>query len=165
MKMKHSIRALGLAACVTLSVPVSAAQEDTPSAAATDKREQAEQILRQMLPPDIATGMASSEPAMSFGSEMSRLAFENAYMQLWTRPGLTLRERSLVTISMLIAQGNEHELEVHIASGLRNGVTPEELEEVIYQASAYAGFPKAADAMAIATRVVARERARATEGN
>jgi len=163
MKMKHSIAALCLAACAILSAPVSAAPEDAASAAPSDKREHAAEILRKMLPPDVATGMASAEPASSFGSEMSRLAFENAYVQLWTRPGLTLRERSLVTISMLIAQGNEHELEVHIASGLHNGVTPEELEEVIYQATAYAGFPKAADALTIATRVIERERA--AEGN
>ena len=74
---------------------------------------------------------------------MSRLATENAYEQLWTRPGLSLRDRSMVTIAMLIGLGNEHELKVHIRSGLRNGVTPQEIEEMIYQATAYVGFPRA----------------------
>lgn len=134
------------------------------AADASDKREQATEILRQMLPPDVAEGMSTAQPMTGFGSEMSRLAFENAYMQLWTRPGLTLRERSMVTIALLIGQGNEHELEIHMDSGLRNGVTHEQLEEVIYHATAYAGFPKAADALTIAHRVVSKEREIAVAG-
>jgi 4-carboxymuconolactone decarboxylase len=88
---------------------------------------------------------------------MSRLATENAYEQLWTRPGLSLRDRSMVTIAMLIGAGNEHELKVHIRSGLRNGVTPREIEEMIYQATAYVGFPRASDALAAAAEVVSEQ--------
>lgn len=167
MKSKLSALILGLVGCLLLSMPASAedgkpAASAQPSAAApatTDTRQRATEILKQMLPPDIATGMANAKPRSSFGGEMSRLAFENAYMQLWTRPGLSLRDRSLVTISMLIALGNEHELKVHLASGLRNGLTPKELEEVIYQATGYVGFPKASDALAIASEVVSKEQA------
>jgi 4-carboxymuconolactone decarboxylase len=129
-------------------------------AAAEDRQKRAAEILRQMLPLDVATSMASARPTSGFGSEMSRLAFENAYVQLWSRPGLTLKERSLVTISILIALGNEKELAIHLASGLRNGLTGQELEEVIYHSTAYAGFPRASDALAIATKVVAEESGR-----
>jgi 4-carboxymuconolactone decarboxylase len=167
MKSKHAISALGLFGCLLLAAPASAedakpAATTQPSAAATattDTRQRATEILKQMLPPEIATGMANAKPRSSFGGEMSRLAFENAYMQLWTRPGLSLRDRSLVTISMLIALGNEHELKIHLASGLRNGLTAKELEEVIYQATGYVGFPRASDALAIASEVVAKEQA------
>ena len=122
-----------------------------------EKRRRAAEILRQMLAPDIARSMATAKPTGGFGGEMSRIAFENAYVQLWSRPGLTLKERSLITISILIALGNEKELAIHLASGLRNGLTLQELEEVIYHSTAYAGFPRASDALAIAKAVVAQE--------
>lgn len=136
----------------------SSATQAATKAAAEDRQKRAADILRQMLPLDVATSMASARPTSGFGAEMSRLAFENAYVQLWSRPGLTLKERSLVTISILIALGNEKELAIHLASGLRNGLTVQELEEVIYHSTAYAGFPRASDALAIATKVVAQER-------
>lgn len=170
----RTLSALGLASSMMIAAPAMAADDNRADAAgetasqpqerpgagdaaATDKRKRAAEILQQMLPPAIATGMADTAPRDAFGSEMSRLAFENAYVQLWTRPGLGLKERSLITIAMLIALGNEKELAVHIASGLRNGLTPQELEEVIYHSSAYVGFPRASDALSIATKVIAQE--------
>ena len=172
MKSKRSILAFSVIIGLLITVPAMA--QDTASAppaqplpeqqgVSIDRHERAEEILHQMLPPDIATGMASKSSTASFGSDMSRLAFENAYVQLWTRPGLSLKERSLVTISILIAQGNARELAVHLASGLRNGLTPEEIEEVIYHSTAYAGFPRASDALATAKEVIAQERKEARE--
>jgi 4-carboxymuconolactone decarboxylase len=130
-----------------------AAQAESDQA---QNRRRASEILHQMLSPEIAGSMAAARPTGGFGGEMSRLAFENAYVQLWARPGLTLKERSLITISILIALGNEKELAIHMASGLRNGLTRQELEEVIYHSTAYAGFPRASDALAVATTVVAQ---------
>lgn len=147
-----------LAKVASPSPAVTAAQQQPDSDAA--KRKRAAEILHQMLSPEIADSMASGNTGTGFGAEMPRIAFENAYVQLWTRPGLNLRDRSLVTISMLIALGTPKELDVHVASGLRNGVTPQELEEVIYHASAYAGFPKASEALAIARRAITQQQAR-----
>ena len=59
---------------------------------------------------------------------------------------------------MLIALGNEDELAVHMAAGLRNGLTVEEIEEVIYHSSAYAGFPRAANALKVAKRTIGSEK-------
>lgn len=165
-----------LLGAILMSVPATAQQGGSPtaveppaarggelngsageSASLDHRRSRAKAILLQMLPDDVATSMGSGEPLPMFGGEMSRLAFENSYMQLWARPGISLKERSLVTISMLIAMGNEKELSIHIASGLRNGLTVRELEEVIYHATAYVGFPRASDALAIASKVVAQE--------
>lgn len=129
-----------------------------PPEVAIDRYERAEEIWRQMLPPSIEPWSTDAPSQGSMATTLSRLAFENAFVQLWTRPALSLRDRSLVTISMLVAQGSEKELELHVASGLRNGLTPEEIEEVIYQATAYASFPRASQAAGIVGRVLAQER-------
>jgi 4-carboxymuconolactone decarboxylase len=140
------------------SRPASATETGLKEPAATeDRKARAQAILSQMLPADVATSMGSGENTGNFAGEMSRLAFENVYVQLWTRPGITLRDRSMITIAILIAQGNENELGVHVASGLRNGVTVQELEEIIYHATAYAGFPKVAQARAVTEKVLAAE--------
>jgi len=132
-------------------------EENVADMALEEKHKRAAEVLQNMLSPEIAEAMIKSEASPSFGGEMTRLAYENAYVQLWSRPGLSAKQRSLVTISMLIALGNEKELAVHVAAGLRNGISSRELEEVIYHATAYAGFPKASDALAIAREVLTRK--------
>lgn len=92
---------------------------------------------------------ASASP--NFAAEMGRLAFDNVFASLWVRPGLDLRARSLVTLGILIALRAEDELKVHFPIALANGCTLQELEEVIYHATAYAGFPAANCARAVAT--------------
>jgi 4-carboxymuconolactone decarboxylase len=163
--MKRAILILGVVCGLSLSSPglaeasKPAAAEAGPTAdsARLEREKRAAEIVHQMLPPEVASGMASKRVTGNFGGEMSRLAMENAYEQLWTRPGLSLRDRSMVTIAMLIALGNESELKVHLESGLRNGLTPQELQEIIYQATAYVGFPRASGALAIASKVVAQQ--------
>jgi 4-carboxymuconolactone decarboxylase len=119
----------------------------------SDKREKAREIIRRMLQPEHAAAMESVADDGRFAPEYANLAFENAYVQLWSRPGLSLRDRSLLTLGILIALGNQNELRVHFASALRNGITREELEEVVYHATAYAGFPTASSARAIAAEL------------
>jgi 4-carboxymuconolactone decarboxylase len=124
----------------------------------TDKHARAGEIMRQMLPPENVASMESDEPNSRFGGEFSRLAYEHAYVAHWTRPGLSPRDRSLLTIGILIGLGNQRELRSHCAAGLRNGITEEQLEEAIYHATAYAGFPMASSALAVASEVVAERR-------
>lgn len=119
----------------------------------TDKKQQAMDLIAQMLPPETAKLMAENKPE-GFGSELSALAFDNVFVNLWTRPGLSPRDRSLVTVSILIALRAHEELHFHLPAALRNGVTREELEEVIYQASGYAGFPAAASAQQLAKKIL-----------
>ena len=85
---------------------------------------------------------------------MSELALRNVFAEIWTRPALDLRARSLVTLGILIALRAEGELRFHIGIALNNGVSVAEIEEVLYQASAYAGFPAANTARAIADEVL-----------
>ena len=87
----------------------------------------------------------------NFASELGRLAFESVFSRLWVRPGLDLRARSLLTLGILIAMRAEDELKAHFPIALANGCTLQELEEVIYHATAYAGFPAANCARAAAT--------------
>jgi 4-carboxymuconolactone decarboxylase len=77
-----------------------------------------------------------------FCSDLGQIALDNAF-KLWVREGLDLRARSLVTLGILIALRAYEELRVHIPIALQNGCTLRELEEVIYHATAYAGFPAA----------------------
>jgi len=106
-------------------------QDAGETAATSEKYRRAGEIIRQMLRPEVVTAMERKEPSPMFGGELPRLAFENSMADLWTRPALSLKERSLITLGMLIALGVENELRTHFESGLRNGLTVEQLEEII----------------------------------
>jgi 4-carboxymuconolactone decarboxylase len=80
-----------------------------------------------------------------------------AWGSVWTRPGLDRRTRSVVTLTALTALGREGELELHIRGALRNGLTPDEISEILIHTSVYAGVPAANAAFAIAQRVIASE--------
>ncbi|MBB5689996.1 4-carboxymuconolactone decarboxylase [Roseomonas alkaliterrae] len=85
---------------------------------------------------------------------LRHLSEEFPYASLWTRGTLTRRERSMVTIGMLVALSQHHELRGHLVGALNNGCTPEEIAEVITHACAYAGFPAAIAAMRTAEEVL-----------
>lgn len=85
---------------------------------------------------------------------LRHLSEEFPYATLWTRGTLTRRERSMVTIGMLVALSQHHELRGHLVGALNNGCTPEEIAEVITHACAYAGFPAAIAAMRTAEEVL-----------
>jgi len=93
----------------------------------------------------------AAESSLNFAAEMRQLAFENVFSKLWIRPGLDLKSRSLVTLGILIALRAHDELMVHVPIAIANGVTIPELEEVLYHATAYAGFPAANSARRVAT--------------
>ncbi|MGH7763764.1 MAG: 4-carboxymuconolactone decarboxylase [Candidatus Dormibacteraceae bacterium] len=78
-----------------------------------------------------------------------------AWGEIWTRPGLDLRTRSCITIAMLVALNREQELALHLQGALNNGVTADELKEVLLQTAVYCGVPAANAAFKIAARVVA----------
>jgi 3-oxoadipate enol-lactonase/4-carboxymuconolactone decarboxylase len=77
-----------------------------------------------------------------------------AWGDVWSRPGLTRRERSLVTLAALVSLGAEHEVAMHVRAGLRNGLTRTELAEALLHTSLYAGLPRANRAFAIAQQVL-----------
>lgn len=121
----------------------------------SDPRREGLEVLAQMLP-DLLTD--DPEPDMraaeQFGSGLGELSLENVFGRLWSRPGLDRRSRSLVTLGILIALRSEDELRIHLTIALRNGLDRRELEEVVYHASGYAGFPAAATAARIGHEVL-----------
>ena len=78
---------------------------------------------------------------------------EYAWGSVWTRPGLDRRSRSLVTLTALVARGHHEELAMHLRAALRNGLTVEEIGEVLLQTAVYCGVPDANTAFRIAQRV------------
>ena len=77
-----------------------------------------------------------------------------AWGEIWARPGLDRRTRSCITLTALIALGRDHELEMHIRAARRNGLTADEIKEVLLQSAIYCGVPAANGAFAIAQRVL-----------
>jgi 3-oxoadipate enol-lactonase/4-carboxymuconolactone decarboxylase len=80
-----------------------------------------------------------------------------AWGDVWSRPGLDRRSRSVAVITALIALGHEEELAMHLRAALRNGLTVDEITEVILQSAIYCGVPAANTAFRIANRVFAEE--------
>jgi 3-oxoadipate enol-lactonase/4-carboxymuconolactone decarboxylase len=81
-----------------------------------------------------------------------------AWGDIWTRPGLDRRMRSAITITALVALGHENELAMHVRAGLRNGLTPDEIKEILLHSAIYCGVPAANSAFAIANRVLDEQR-------
>ena len=80
-----------------------------------------------------------------------------AWGEIWTRPGLDRRTRSCITLTALVAGGHEQELALHIRAALRNGLTADEIKEVLLQTAIYCGVPAANSAFAVAQEVLAEE--------
>jgi 3-oxoadipate enol-lactonase/4-carboxymuconolactone decarboxylase len=78
-----------------------------------------------------------------------------AWGDAWSRPGLPRRDRSLITLAALVTLGAEHEIAMHVRAAITNGVTPEELGELLLHTALYAGLPRANRAFAIAQQVLA----------
>ena len=92
-----------------------------------------------------------------FTADFQDLITRYAWGEIWTRPGLDRRTRSCITLTALIAGGHEHELGLHVRAALRNGLTPDEIKEVLLQAAVYCGVPAANAAFAIAQEVLNEE--------
>jgi 3-oxoadipate enol-lactonase/4-carboxymuconolactone decarboxylase len=80
-----------------------------------------------------------------------------AWGEIWSRPGLSRAERSMVTLTALVVLRQDEELAMHLRAALRNGVTPEQISEVLLHTAVYAGVPAANRAFAVAARVLGEE--------
>lgn len=78
-----------------------------------------------------------------------------AWGEIWARPGLDRKTRSCITLAALVALGKLEELEMHIRAALRNGLTADEIKEVLLHSAIYCGLPAANAAFAVAQRVLA----------
>jgi 4-carboxymuconolactone decarboxylase len=89
-----------------------------------------------------------------FSADFQDLITRYAWGEIWSRPGLDRRTRSCITLTALIALGRDEELAMHVRAALRNGLTADEIKEVLLQSAIYCGVPAANTAFAIAQRVL-----------
>jgi 4-carboxymuconolactone decarboxylase len=88
--------------------------------------------------------------------EFQELITRYAWGEIWTRPGLDRKTRSCITIMALVALGRFDELELHLKGALRNGLTADEIKEVLLHATVYCGVPAGNSAFAVARKVLER---------
>ena len=95
----------------------------------------------------VAATTAFTEPFQDFITRY-------AWGEIWSRPGLSRAERSIVTLTVLAALQHENELAMHVKAALRNGLSPEQIQEILLQVAVYAGVPAANRVFAVAQRVL-----------
>ncbi|WP_112486722.1 carboxymuconolactone decarboxylase family protein [Thiomonas sp. X19] len=108
-------------------------------------------VRKDVLGADYVDAAISS--ADDFNRDLQSLVTEYAWGEIWSRPGLSRRDRSLLNLGMLTALNRPHELKLHIRGALTNGVTRDEIKEVFLQAVVYCGAPAAIDSFRIAREV------------
>ena len=97
------------------------------------------------------------EGTTGFTADFQDLITRYAWGEIWARPGLDRRTRSAITITALVARGHTEELALHVRAARRNGLTADEIKEVLLQAAIYCGVPAANSAFAVAQRVLEEE--------
>ena len=116
-----------------------------------DQRRKGMEVRRAVLgDAHVDRSMASKNPLTE---EFQDLLTRYAWGEIWTRPGLDRRTRSCITVAMLVALGQTEELKVHLRGALNNGVTIDELKEVLLQSAVYCGIPAANTAFRVAAKV------------
>ena len=106
---------------------------------------------REVLGPEYVD--AAIQSADDFNRPMQELVTQYCWGDVWNRPGLDRRTRSLLNLAMLTALNRPHELKLHVRGALRNGVTKDEIREVFLQAAIYCGVPAAIDSFRNAREV------------
>lgn len=118
-------------------------------------------MRKKVLGPDYVEN--SIKKAGEFGRPFQDMSTEFAWGNVWTRPGLSLRDRSLVTLAQVIALNRPNEIKIHLRGALRNGVTRTEIRELCLHSFCYCGGPASLDAFhliqAVLPEVEAMEKA------
>jgi 4-carboxymuconolactone decarboxylase len=116
-----------------------------------DLFDQGLQTRREVLGSDYVD--AAIKNADAFSLPLQELVTQYAWGDVWNRPGLPRRDRSLLVLAMLTALNRPHELRLHLRGAINNGVTREEIREVFLQAAIYCGAPAAMDSFRVAREV------------
>lgn len=99
-------------------------------------------------------GRERIEELRAFAPDLCELIIGFAYGEIYSRPGLSLRQRMTITVTSLLTQGDRHQLKVHLQSALRAGMTKDELMELMLHCIPYIGFPKVMDGVTIFKQVL-----------
>ena len=108
-------------------------------------------IRRQVLGSEYVDN--SLKNADDFNRPLQELITQYCWGEIWSRPGLNLKTRSLINLAMLSALNRPHEIKIHIRGAINNGVTKDEMQEVLLQVAIYCGAPAALDSFRIAKEV------------
>jgi 4-carboxymuconolactone decarboxylase len=132
---------------------VSASLIDTPRESVVNKElfEQGLETRREVLGAEYVE--ESIRNADEFNLPLQELVTQYCWGEIWNRPGLDRRTRSLLNLAMITALNRPHELKLHVAGAVRNGVTKDEIREVFLQAAIYCGVPAAIDSFRVAREV------------
>ena len=98
-----------------------------------------------------------TEQTHEFDAEYQRFITETVWAEVWARPDLDRRTRSLITLALAAAQGDQEEFALHVRGARNNGVSPEEIREMLLHVAVYGGVPVANAATRTAKRVLAEE--------
>lgn len=124
----------------------------------SDRYETGMKVRREVLGDEhVARAIAASTPLTE---PFQRFITEGAWGSVWARDGLDRRVRSCITLALLTALGHERELAMHVRAAKRNGLSDEEIGEVLLHTAVYAGVPAANRALAIAKDVLEAEQPR-----
>jgi 4-carboxymuconolactone decarboxylase len=96
---------------------------------------------------------AGATPRTALPADFGRMTVEHLFGGVWTRPGLTLEEREIVTTSVLVALGREHEQRIHFRAARNLGLSRAKLEEILIHVAHYAGWPAAVTAFGVLDEV------------
>ncbi len=119
------------------------------------RRAEGERIRTEVLGPSYASVGKKDDP---FYRHFYEFTVDHCWGNVWLRPGLDRKTRSMLNIGMLAAMGRWPELEIHTVGALNNGVSEQEIAEILLQAGVYAGVPVAAEGFRTAFRVIAKKR-------
>lgn len=117
-----------------------------------DRQEQGLATRRKVLGDEYVDGVLSR--VTEYNAPLQDLVNEYCWGGPWLRPGLDLKTRSVLNIAMMTTLNRPHELAIHTRGALRNGVTAEEIREVLIQAAVYAGVPAAIDAFRVTGEII-----------
>jgi len=92
--------------------------------------------------------------ATAFNMEIQKLAAEYCWGEIWSRPGIDRKARSMVNLAMLTALNRHHEFKVHVRGAINNGVTVDEIKEILLQSAIYAGLPASLEHFRLAAEVL-----------
>ena len=118
----------------------------------TDRHDRGMEVRREVLGDEHVDRATAN--ATDFGRPFQEYITRSAWSEAWTRPGLDRRTRSAITLAILTALRAENEIPMHVRAAVRNGLSAEEILEVLIHTAVYAGVPAANSAVALAQRTL-----------
>jgi 4-carboxymuconolactone decarboxylase len=123
----------------------------------SDERRAAGREIQGQLWPATLQGPTGQFPAAKLAPDYFDHVQQSAFGDIWTRPGLPVRDRSMITVALLAALGHSEELRSHLAGALNVGISRAEIVEILMHVSIYAGVPAAGAALRVAADVLGTE--------